>query len=166
MLNCEIHQRAQVSTVADMELILLIIHLIWPPGSIPGVGWVRRNQTNNGRLCRVADMELILLLAHLIRPPGSIPGVGWVGLNQTKQKVAVPLAPRVPSGTESASNGLIFFAFVVEDSERKKIEKKINAENVFTKFFDYFVDNFLKYNESSEAYATIKFNECLAIFFF
>ena len=29
---------AGVSRVADTELILLIAHLIWPPGSIPGVG--------------------------------------------------------------------------------------------------------------------------------
>ena len=36
--------RSPVSRVADMEFILLIAHLIRPPGSIPGVGWVRRNQ--------------------------------------------------------------------------------------------------------------------------
>ena len=34
MLNCEIYQRGRVSRIA---------HLIQPPGSIPGVGWVSRN---------------------------------------------------------------------------------------------------------------------------
>ena len=34
-----------VSRVADTELLLLIAHLIGPPGSTPGVGRVRRNQT-------------------------------------------------------------------------------------------------------------------------
>ena len=29
---------------ADTELILFIAHLIRPPGSIIGVGWVRHNQ--------------------------------------------------------------------------------------------------------------------------
>ena len=44
LLNCEIYQH-EVSRVADTELIQLIAHLIRPPGSIPGVGCVRRNQT-------------------------------------------------------------------------------------------------------------------------
>ena len=35
--------RGRVSGVADAELILLIAHLIRPPGSIPGVGRVMRN---------------------------------------------------------------------------------------------------------------------------
>ena len=34
------------SWVADSELIQLISHLIRPPGSIPGVGGFKRNQTN------------------------------------------------------------------------------------------------------------------------
>ena len=46
LLNCEIYQRGRVSRVADTEFILLIIHLIRPPSSIPGVWWVKRNQTN------------------------------------------------------------------------------------------------------------------------
>ena len=29
-----------------MTVIPLIAHLILSPGSVPGVGWVRRNQTN------------------------------------------------------------------------------------------------------------------------
>ena len=47
LLNCEIYQRGRVSVyrVTDTELILLIAHLIRPPGSIPGVGLVSRNQT-------------------------------------------------------------------------------------------------------------------------
>ena len=45
--NYEIYQRGRESRVADTVLILLIAHLIRPPGSIPGVGWVRRNQTKN-----------------------------------------------------------------------------------------------------------------------
>ena len=62
-------------SVADTELKLLIAHLTRLPGSIPGVGRVKRNQRNNERVSRVADTELLLLIAHLIRPPGSIPGV-------------------------------------------------------------------------------------------
>ena len=54
LLNCRKYESVKlwdssawgVSRVADMELVLLIAHLIRPPGSIPGVGWVRRNQTN------------------------------------------------------------------------------------------------------------------------
>ena len=38
LLNWEIYQRGRMSRVADMELLLLIVHLIRPPGSIPGVG--------------------------------------------------------------------------------------------------------------------------------
>ena len=38
LLNYENHQRGRVSRLADTELILLIAHLIRPPGSIPGVG--------------------------------------------------------------------------------------------------------------------------------
>ena len=33
-----VYQRGRVSRVADTELILLIAHLIRPPGSIPGGG--------------------------------------------------------------------------------------------------------------------------------
>ena len=44
LLNCEIYQRGRVSRVADTELILPIAHLILAPGSIAGVGRVRRNQ--------------------------------------------------------------------------------------------------------------------------
>ena len=47
LLNWEIYQSGQLSRVVDTELIILIAHLILAPGSIPGVGWVRRNQTNN-----------------------------------------------------------------------------------------------------------------------
>ena len=36
----------RVSRLADTELMPLIAHFIRPPGSIPGVGWVRRNQSN------------------------------------------------------------------------------------------------------------------------
>ena len=43
LLNCEIYQRERVYRVADIELILLIAHLIQPLGSIPGVGTVRRS---------------------------------------------------------------------------------------------------------------------------
>ena len=46
LLNCEIYQRVRVSRVADTDLLLLISHLIRSPGSIPGLRWVRRNQTN------------------------------------------------------------------------------------------------------------------------
>jgi len=49
LLNCEVYQRGRVSRVADTELILSIAHLTRLPGSIPGVGWVRRNQTKNWR---------------------------------------------------------------------------------------------------------------------
>jgi len=45
LLNCENYQRGRVFELADTELVLLIAHLIRPPGSIPDVGWVRRNQT-------------------------------------------------------------------------------------------------------------------------
>ena len=38
LLNCEIYQRGRVSRVTDTELILVIAHLIKPPGSITGVG--------------------------------------------------------------------------------------------------------------------------------
>ena len=38
LLNCEIYKHGRVSTVADTELILLIVHLIRPLGSIPSVG--------------------------------------------------------------------------------------------------------------------------------
>ena len=38
LLNCEIYQRGRVPMVDDTELLLLIAHLIRPPGSIPGVG--------------------------------------------------------------------------------------------------------------------------------
>ena len=44
-VNCHSHQHDRVSRVADTELILLIAHLIRQPGSIPGVGWVSDNQT-------------------------------------------------------------------------------------------------------------------------
>ena len=46
LLNCDIYQRGRVSRVAYTELVLLIAHLIRPPGSIPGVGWVKRYQIN------------------------------------------------------------------------------------------------------------------------
>ena len=49
LLNCEIYQRGRVSRVADTELLLLIAHLTRPPGSIPGVGGVWRNQTKKGQ---------------------------------------------------------------------------------------------------------------------
>ena len=41
LLNCEIYKRGRVSTVADTKLLLLITHLIRPPGSIPGVGAIK-----------------------------------------------------------------------------------------------------------------------------
>ena len=44
LLNCEIYQRGRVSRIADTELILLITHLIRPPGSNPGVERVRYTQ--------------------------------------------------------------------------------------------------------------------------
>ena len=37
--------RGRLSRVADTELIRAIAYLIRPPGSITGVGLVRRNQT-------------------------------------------------------------------------------------------------------------------------
>ena len=46
LLNLEIYHRRRVFRVAGTELILLIAHLIQQPGSIPDVGWVRRNQIN------------------------------------------------------------------------------------------------------------------------
>ena len=50
-LNWEIYQREQVSRVTDMELVLLIAHLIRSLGSMPGwneLGTVK--QTNNQNL--------------------------------------------------------------------------------------------------------------------
>ena len=44
LLNCEIYQRGRVSRVTDTELVLLMAHLIRPPGSIHDVGRVRRNK--------------------------------------------------------------------------------------------------------------------------
>ena len=38
LLNCEVYQRGRVSRVADTEFMLLIVHLIRPPGSITGGG--------------------------------------------------------------------------------------------------------------------------------
>ena len=61
LLNYEIYQRGWASRVADIELVLLITHLIWPPGSIPGVGRVRRNQTT-----KYARMFLSLFFQILI----------------------------------------------------------------------------------------------------
>ena len=43
----EIYQRGRVSRIADTEPLLLIAHLIRPPGSIYGVGRVRRNKKNS-----------------------------------------------------------------------------------------------------------------------
>ena len=44
LLNCETYQQGRVTSIADTEPILLIAHLIQPPGSIPGVGRVGRHQ--------------------------------------------------------------------------------------------------------------------------
>ena len=44
LLIYETFQFGRVSSVADTELILLIAHLIQPPGSNPGVGRVRHKQ--------------------------------------------------------------------------------------------------------------------------
>ena len=46
LLNCEIFQRGRLSRVGDREIILLIAHLIQPSGSIPGLGWVRKQTAN------------------------------------------------------------------------------------------------------------------------
>ena len=46
LLNCEIYQRGRVPRPADTELVLLISRIIRLPGSILGVIWVRRKQTN------------------------------------------------------------------------------------------------------------------------
>jgi len=51
LLNCEIHQRGRVSWVVDTELVLYwshnsFDHQVQFLASIPGVGWVRPNQTN------------------------------------------------------------------------------------------------------------------------
>ena len=46
LLNCEIYLQGRVTSIADAEIILLIAHLIQPPGSIPGVRRVSGNQTH------------------------------------------------------------------------------------------------------------------------
>ena len=45
----EFNSRGRMTGVADTELLLLITHLIRPPGSIPDVRWARCNQTKNNR---------------------------------------------------------------------------------------------------------------------
>ena len=63
LLNCEIYQCGRVSRDSATELIFA--HLIRPSGSIPGIGWVGCNQTENkqvswscrsDKICRIVEV--------------------------------------------------------------------------------------------------------------
>ena len=74
LLKCEIYQRGWVSRVADTKLILFVAYLIRPSGLIPGVGWVRRNQTKkiqsiNARTAMVSLLIPFLLWRFIISTP-------------------------------------------------------------------------------------------------
>ena len=61
LLNCKIYQPGWISRFADIELIQLIAHLIRSPGSIPGVGGVRRKQQHD---CKMHKYCLIFILFY------------------------------------------------------------------------------------------------------